>query len=302
MNIAVFLELVEITSLSASILPLLLGSLYSSYYYGIINWQNLILIFIASILFHMAVNVNDNLKDFKNATNAHTFRNKTNVVGVNKLSLSLVTKINIILMSFSALIGIFLVFKTSIALLFMGIFCFLIGYFYAGGPHPINRTAFGEPLSGFTMGFMIFLISVYVNTANKIPLNWNFIWPIFIASGLTMFSISNLLLANTICDQQEDIQLGRKTLIYYIGKKAAINLVPILYIIGFLMLIVSALLGYLPKSILLTLITVPIIYKNTKFLYTNQIKKEAFPKFAKNLAILSIAQVISFIIGLLTGF
>lgn len=299
MRLSVFLELIEVYSLSASILPFVLGSLYSYFRYGIINWLNFILFFVAAVVFHMAVNVHDNLQDYLNADKSETFRTKTNVVGVNNINTKKVFIINITLALISTVLGLILVYRTGLPLLFMGIFSFLIGYFYAAGPHPINKTPFGEPVSGFTMGFMIFLIAAYINTAKTIPFTWNYVWPIFISSGLTMFAISNLLLGNTICDEKEDIELERKTVIYYIGKSAALKLLVFNYTAGFGLLLISVILGFMPKTLLLTFLVVPIIFKNTKFIFHNQNKREAFPKIAQNLAILTLVQAITFIVGLI---
>ncbi|WP_244088068.1 1,4-dihydroxy-2-naphthoate polyprenyltransferase [Companilactobacillus sp. RD055328] len=299
MRLPVFLELIEVQSLTASILPVILGSFYSYFRYGLIDWKNFIIFLIASVLFHMAVNVHDNLQDYLNADKSETFRTKTNVVGVNKLDTKLVLTINIILFLISTVLGIILVINTGWPLLALGVFSFLIGYFYASGPYPINRTPFAEPVSGFTMGFIIFLIAVYVNTYHSYSLSWQFVWPIFISSGLTMFAISNMLLANTICDEQEDIELERKTLVYFIGKPAALKLLAFSYITGFAFLIVAVILNFMPASLLLTLLIIPLVYRNTKFIFHNQNKRTAFPRIAQNLGVIMIAQVLSFAIGLL---
>lgn len=301
MNFSVFLELVEVTSLSASAFPLLFGAFYSYFRYGTINWINMILFFIAAVLFHMTTNINDNYWDYVNADDrADEFKRETNVIGVNKLNLKKVHIMNITFIAISGLIGLLLVFRTGLPLLWLGIFSFAVGILYAGGPKPINQTPYGEFFSGFTMGFIIILIAVYLNVATKIAFDWNFIWPILLVSGLTSFSISVLLLANGICDQQEDLALNRKTLVYYLGKKASLNLVVILYTLGFITLFISVILKFLPISTLLTILIIPVIYKNTKFLYHNQVKKEAFPKMAKTLAIIMLAEIISFGIGLLS--
>lgn len=299
MNLSVFLELIEVTSLSASAFPLMLGSFYAYYQHGQFNWLNTLLFFIAAILLQMTVNINDNYWDYKNATSADEFRRNTNVIGVNNLNLKLVGWLDFIFISISAILGLVLLCRTGWPLLILGIFSFAVGFFYAGGPYPINRTPFGEFLSGFTMGFVVILIAVYINISGQISLNWSLIWKVFLISGLSTCTISIMLLANTICDEEEDLKLNRKTLIYYIGKRASLNLVAALYILGGLMIIASVILGLLPLSMLLTFVVTPLVYKNVKFLFHNQVKREAFPKIAKNLAIISLAQVVSFAIGLI---
>ena len=53
-----------------------------------------------------------------------------------------------------------------------GIFCFFIGYSYSSGPRPISSLPLGELASGFTMGFMIALLSVYLNSYQTFTWSW----------------------------------------------------------------------------------------------------------------------------------
>ena len=86
----VFLEFVEIKSLIASVLPFVLGSMYAYYNYHQLHLGYLLLFFIASSLFHMATNANDNYQDFLHAPrndDNQEFLQETNVVGVNQISI-----------------------------------------------------------------------------------------------------------------------------------------------------------------------------------------------------------------------
>lgn len=71
----------------------------------------------------------------------------------------------------SALMGIGLSFIVGWPLLIMGLYCYLIGIFYSSGPKPLSSLPLGEVFSGFTMGFMITLICVYINTFEVF--NWS---------------------------------------------------------------------------------------------------------------------------------
>jgi 1,4-dihydroxy-2-naphthoate octaprenyltransferase len=132
-----------------------------------------------------------------------------------------------------------------------------------------------------------------------ITFNWAFVWPVLLSSGLAVCSIANLLLANNIADEQEDRELGRTTIVYYLGKPAALKMFVILYVVGFVCLLASVWLGYLPKLTLLTFLTVPIVWRNTRGFLAKQIKKETFPLAIKNLFLITLAQVIFFGLGLL---
>ena len=53
-------------------------------------------------------------------------------------------------------LGVSLVFRTDLLVLFLGIICFIIGVFYTYGPIPLSRLPLGEIFSGLTMGFGIY--------------------------------------------------------------------------------------------------------------------------------------------------
>ena len=251
-------------------------------------------------LFNMAVDINDNYWDYKNAT-GDDFRQKTNVIGVNHLNIHLVGWLDFSFTVIAAIIGLFIVYRTGLPLLYLGLFSFAVGFCYAGGPFPINRGPLGEFFSGFTMGYVIYLIAIYINVVNNplVELNFKFYGDALLSSLLTVFAISNLLLANNIADQKEDIGLGRKTLVYYLGKQNSIFILKSLYVLGYLALLCSVLLGLLPKLMLLTFLITPIVYKNAKAFSNNPIKKKTFPLIIKNLLLITLTQTVTFILGVI---
>lgn len=304
MKPSIFFELVEIKAKTASVFPFLMGTLYSYYHWHSINALELLLFFVAMFLFNMAVDINDNYWDYKNATGSESFRRETNVIGVNNLNIHLVGWLDFSFTLIAAIIGLFIVYKTGIPLLIMGLFCFAVGFLYAGGPKPINRGPLGEFFSGFTMGYVIYLIAIYINTFNSPTaiLDFKFYGDALLSSLLTVFAISNLLLANNIADEKEDIGLGRKTLVYYLGKDNSIFILKSLYVLGYLALICSIIIGLLPKMMLLTFLISPIVYKNAMNFSKNPIKKKTFPLIIKNLLLITLTEVVTFALGVLLNF
>ena len=64
-------------------------------------------------------------------------------------------------------LGVWLVFRTDLLVLFLGIICFIIGVFYTYGPIPLSRLPLGEIFSGLTMGFGILFLTVYINAFDQ---------------------------------------------------------------------------------------------------------------------------------------
>lgn len=56
----------------------------------------------------------------------------------------------------SLILGIIVALMTGWAVFWLGLLCYVVGVFYAGGPKPLSSLPLGELLSGLTMGYVIF--------------------------------------------------------------------------------------------------------------------------------------------------
>jgi len=302
MTVSTFLELVEIKAKIASVWPFLLGVIFVQANYQHVNWGVTALFFVAMLLFNMAVDINDNYQDYTKAGNqAAEWKKHTNIIGAHHLAVNRIFALMASMAVVAGIIGLTLVWVTGWPLLVMGVFCFLVGYLYAGGPRPLSGTPTGEFFAGFTMGYMIMLITVYLNLYQTSAFTWPLMGRVLLASGIAVMAIATLLLANNICDAAEDLSLNRKTIVYYLGKQGALWLFASFYVIGYLSLIVSVMLGDLPKWSLLALISVPLIVRNVRGLFRVQVKKETFILAVRSLGILALVTVISELLGLWLG-
>lgn len=301
MNVSldVFLELVEIKAKTASILPMLLGVCMSVYYYHSFNLINSILFFIAMLLFNMAVDMMDNYNDYNHAVDTEDYKKNTNIIGREKISPRLVLTLILIFSIIAAGIGIYLVTRVGLPLLWMGIFCFAVGILYSSGPFPMNGLPVGEFFSGFTMGFMIMLISVYINKTGIFDWSWSNLLKIWLVALPCELWISNLMLANNICDAQEDEDNHRHTIIHFIGVQQGLNSFTTKNVIAFLAIITAVMARLAPWTMLLTLLIIPFVVKQTKLLYHEQVKKRTFLCAVKILLVGSLAQVITYGVGVL---
>ena len=301
MNVSldVFLELVEIKAKTASILPMLLGVCMSVYYYHSFNLINSILFFIAMLLFNMAVDMMDNYNDYNHAVDTEDYKKNTNIIGREKISPRLVLTLILIFSIIAAGIGIYLVTRVGLPLLWMGIFCFAVGILYSSGPFPMNGLPVGEFFSGFTMGFMIMLISVYINKTGSFDWSWSNLLKIWLVALPCELWISNLMLANNICDAQEDEDNHRHTIIHFIGVQQGLNSFTTKNVIAFLAIITAVMARLAPWTMLLTLLIIPFVVKQTTLLYHEQVKKRTFPCAVKILLVGSLAQVITYGVGVL---
>lgn len=296
MSVKDFLKFVEIQSLVASALPLILANLYSATMYNHVNAGPAILFALVAFALQMAVNVWNNLQDFRHAVSDDWKNGENNIVGSAGIGMKTGLIILLGLTAFAGVIGLGLVATVGWPLLWMGIIGFIVAFWYAGTPLPLSRTPFGELASGLTMGFLIFLAATYINVTPLIDLGM--IGKAALASAICWFAIANIMLANNICDYDEDVAEERHTLVWYLGKETALKLFWIIYLAGYAALIIAVIFNVLPWPALLGLISMPLVYKNTKAFQADPNKARTFINSIKNAVLLSITVSLGLIIAL----
>ena len=230
MGITSFFKLVEIQTKVASVIPYILGTVFALYKFDNFNAKEAVLFFLSMIVFDMTTTAINNYVDYTKAIKKEGFGyEEHNAITKYGLKPKRVLGIIISMLIISATLGIMLFLNTDIAILIIGVVCFGIGIFYSFGPIPISRTPFGEIFSGLTMGFFITFLAVYIHIFDQGVLNinisnWNFsvlidikmIMSIFIITIPAITGISNIMLANNICDIDDDFVNRRFTLPIYI--------------------------------------------------------------------------------------
>ena len=257
--------LVELRTKIASVIPFVVGLLYSVWTFGNFNGVNMILFFIGMLCFDMATTVMNNLMDYVKAKN-ETYRQEENIIGRSQITVRQATIIFAGLLGVATVVGLILVWRTNLILLFVGMLCFIIGIFYTFGPIPISRMPLGEVLSGVAMGFGIFWIVIFLNSPEA-----TFAWmgleqgmlvvrlalldhfKVALLSLPLVCTIANIMLSNNLCDLETDITNHRYTLVYYIGKTAALKLYQCLYIMSFVAIIIAVVFRVAPILMLGTI-------------------------------------------------
>jgi 1,4-dihydroxy-2-naphthoate polyprenyltransferase len=117
-------------------------------------------------------------------------------------------------------------------------------------------------------------------------------------SVLPICGIANIMLANNICDIEDDVANRRYTLPVYIGREKALRLFKFIYYIGYLAVVIALLLGIVPILSALVLLTLIPVNKNIKAFYKLQTKKETFALAVKNFIVCNIAFVFSIVLGI----
>lgn len=299
MNFKIFAELIELKAKTASIFPFLLGLAYSLYHYQSVNLSALAIYFVAMFMFNCFVDIWDNYNDYHKAVDTDDYQKNTNIIGRENLSMGLIKSLLAFFFFGSLILGIIVALMTGWAVFWLGLLCYVVGVFYAGGPKPLSSLPLGELLSGLTMGYVIFLICLYINSSQ------NFVWSFanlattFLIALPNTLLIANLMLANNTCDLEEDEANHRYTIVHYIGKKAALILWTTALILAFVAIVVAVILGLLSPIMLLILLIAPLMIKFARPYLQKQVKKETFISSVKILMVFQLVQVLLFFVSLI---
>ncbi len=312
MSFKQFLEFVEIRTKLASLMPFLFGSLYVIYDindFGNFNFMNFIIMFVSLLFIDMTTTSINNYLDYKKSS-IEEFKNKENVIGSENINLKIARNVVFTMLGIAILFGIFLVLRTDLIVLILGIISFVIGIMYTFGPTPISRTPYGEIISGFIMGFVILFLSIIIHGNNivlvnfknsivQIEIDYVLVLKVFLISIPFVLSISNVMLANNTCDLEMDIKNNRFLLPYYIGRKNAVKLFEVNYYISYLVILICIVVKILPITVAVCLCTLPIVYKNMIKYKEKQVKRETFVFAVKNLLVISSSYILGLALGVL---
>ena len=281
-----FFNFIEIKTKIASTFPFALSIAFLVYRKQEINWFLTGIFFVAMFLFDLTTTAINNYIDSKTNHQTLDFQRKTALIIIYCLFVS------------STILGLYLAYRTDIIILLVGGACFLAGVFYTYGPIPISRMPLGELFSGFFQGFMIPFIILYINMPQGTFLNYNInfesvsielkIVPfitLILLSIIPFCTIANIMLANNICDLQNDIAVNRYTLPYYIGKKA-LYLFAGLYYMTYIATAVMVIFKILHPICLLSFLTIFIVQKNINQFFAKQEKAVTFIISIKNFVII----------------
>lgn len=312
MTISSFLQLVELRTKVASVIPYLFGTFYTLYAFDTFRPKNALLMFLSMIIFDMTTTAINNYIDYKKAIKKDGYGYEVhNAITFHGLNIKTVRYLIYGMLFISALLGIILALNTDIVVLLLGILCFAIGVLYTFGPLPISRTPFGEVFSGITMGLVLTFISIYIHIFDQNIISFSFASNTFLMTfnfktllsiGLVCMPlitcIANIMLANNICDMEEDFPNRRFTLPIYIGKEKALILWKYLYYFAYIAIFAGILLKVLPLVSAFTFITLIPVMKNIRLFEAKQFKGETFIYAIKNFMILNLTYILTMALAL----
>ncbi|MDZ4245763.1 MAG: 1,4-dihydroxy-2-naphthoate octaprenyltransferase, partial [Dehalococcoidia bacterium] len=246
--------------LTASIVPVLLGSAVAWSVIGSFNFGYFLLALLAGILMQAGTNIiNDYFdhssgNDEANVEFIRPFSGGSRLIQLGLMSPLEVLAEALICFVLATAIGLFLAWTRGPFLLILGAIAILSGFFYSGKPFNWSSRGLGELIVGLNFGPLMALGAYYVQTQS---LSW---LPV-LASLPVAFLISAVLYINEFPDFNADNKVGRKTWVVRLGKQKAVTGFGVLLTGAYVVLVGGIITGQMPAVTAIALVTLPLAVK-----------------------------------------
>ena len=244
----------------ASIVPVVLGSVYAWFAGSAFHWPHFILALIAGMLYHSGCNLVNDYYDYKSGVDREgTFGGSGMLVGGTMTPRQIAIGAAVAL-GLGTLIGLYFLWHFSSQyplgwpLLAIGAAGLLGTIFYTATPANAKYNALGEPLV-FTMMGVGMVLGAYFVQAGTLS------WQAFFISLPIAFTVAAILQANDTRDIADDRQSGITTISTLAGATGARWFYTFLLVAPYLTIVVLVLTRVAPWPALVALITLPLAIK-----------------------------------------
>ena len=264
-----WMVIMRLPFLSATIVPILLGATVASRYVSV-DWFYFALTMLGGSLLHIGTNTSNDYFDHTSGTDEANYNYMVPFSGGSRsIQMGLISAkgmlyLSIITFALSGLIGIPLIIKAGINILYLGFIGFLSGFFYTAPPFRFaSRKGIGELLIGLNFGPLMVVGSFLVQTSGDLT----HVFEAALAGIPIGLLVAAIVYVNQFPDHDGDKATGKNNLVVVFGpEKARIGYV-LLVVGAFVSIIVMALSGTFPMLSLMTLVTSIISVYTTKILY-----------------------------------
>lgn len=250
--------------LTASIVPVLLGTAIAWFATGTLYWGFFLLTLLACLLIHIGTNVINDYSDHRSGNDevnrefVRPFSGGSRVIQLGLLTPLEVLSGGLLFYLLSASIGFYLAWTRGPLILVLGAIGLICGIFYTGSPFNWAKRGIGELLVGLNFGILMTLGAYYVQTQS-------FSWVPVVAAIPVSLLIAAVLYINEFPDYTADKQVGKTTLVVRLGRERAVILYTLIMAGVYLSIGVGVATGILPLTTLLGLITLPLAIRAIQY-------------------------------------
>ena len=297
-----WMVIMRLPFLSATIVPILLGTAVASRYTNI-DWFYFALTMLGGSLLHIGTNTSNDYFDHTSGTDEANYNYMVPFSGGSRsIQMGLISSkgmlyLSIITFLLSGLAGIPLIMKAGINILYLGFIGFISGFFYTAPPFRFSsRKGIGELLIGLNFGPLMVVGSFLVQTNGEITHAFE-----AVLAGLPIgFLVAAIVYVNQFPDHDGDKATGKNNLVVVFGPERA-RIGYVLLVVGaFISIIVMALNGTFPMLSLMALITSVFSIYTIKILYKHYDNRLLQPANAGTIALHFITGVF-FCVGIWLG-
>jgi len=259
-GIKVWFKAVRAPFFTATIIPILLGSITAWYEWGLFSWFKFILALIGGILIHSGANLANDYFDHlwgcdeKNPTPT-PFSGGSRVIQDGLLAPKKILYASLVSFILGSGIGLYLNYLSKgNTILLLGVIGVFLGFFYTAKPFRIGYSSFGELAVGVGFGPLLILGSYYVQ-AQVLP------FKVFLISIPIGILIAAVLFINEFPDYAADKAVGKRTLVVILGKKKSVILYHILLASAYLAITALVIFKLLPFISLIVFLSLPLAFR-----------------------------------------
>jgi 1,4-dihydroxy-2-naphthoate octaprenyltransferase len=253
---------------TASIVPIVLGSVIAFHKTHTFNWTYFVLALIGGVFLHAGANViNDyfdhlSQNDEINNEFVRPFTGGSRLIQHGLLAPTEVLIEALVCLFIGSSIGLFLSYKLGWVILVIGIFGVLSAVFYVFPQVNLVGKGIGEVLIGINFGILMTFGAFYVQAAQ-------FSWVPIIASLPVALLITAVLYINEFQDAKADHAVGKNHLVVRLGKKQAVKVYILIMLLTYLIVVLGVVTDTLPPISLIAMLTLPLAFKSIKIAQAN---------------------------------
>ena len=263
-----WMVIMRLPFLSATFVPIFAGASVTSMLGYEVSWGWLGLTLLAGSLLHIGTNTSNDYFDHISGTDArnYNYSNKGLNGGSRSIQMGLISPkgimaVSIVTFTLSALVGIPLIVKSGLSILWLGLIGVFSGLFYTAPPFKFSsRKGIGELLIGMNFGPLMVAGSALVQTGHLLP-------EAFLAGIPIGFLIAAVVYMNEFPDYDSDKATGKNTLIVVFGQEKARAGYVALVTSAFVSIVILAFNGTVPKLSLIALFAAYFGFTATQTLY-----------------------------------
>ena len=272
---AKWIQAIRVFSLTASVIPVLVGSVLAFASPVKADWRLFPIVFVCGVLYHAATNLINDYYDFRNRVDTADSPGGSRVIVDGVLAPRHVLVGGMLMFAVGTALGFILVAIRGVPMLIIGVIGFLGGLFYTAKPVGYKYFALGDFGVFVLMGPMMVIGAFYALTGTYEN-------SVLLVSLPVGFLVAAILSANNLRDIQHDTGARIRTVANVVGPQRARIWYYLLVICAYVAVILMVVADILSPWSLLVFITAPLAIRNLSLVHRSD------PEHAQVIAVMDV--------------